>query len=208
MSCRRRGPHLKRIESAHRCEGRMPGNWGDGHFLATPPAYIKRLHKAIRGKSHVLPGPGEGAFHYPRRLLQSASVLRKRCSKSCWNGYSSLQAAILQGSVIDSSGEGFESGIEEIAAFICLGKQSNHMMKSKSPSAKILPFTPPQASIEGKLEKWFRGVIQSNRDLMTALERLSAQYEKLAIKPLNEADQAVLLAVQITLNEARNAQVF
>ncbi len=82
------------------------------------------------------------------------------------------------------------------------------MIKSKSPSAKILPFTAPQASIEGKLEKWFRGVIQSNRDLMTALERLAAQYEKLAIKPLNEADQAVLLAVQITLNEARNAQTF
>ena len=82
------------------------------------------------------------------------------------------------------------------------------MIKTKSPSAKILPFASPQASIEGKLEKWFRGVIQSNRDLMTALERLRDQYESLAVKPLNEADQAVLLAVQITLNEARNAQTF
>jgi hypothetical protein len=82
------------------------------------------------------------------------------------------------------------------------------MMKTKSPSGKILPFAAPQAAIEGKLEKWFRGVIQSNRDLMTALERLGAQYEKLAVKPLSEADQAVLLAVQITLNEARKAQSF
>jgi hypothetical protein len=84
------------------------------------------------------------------------------------------------------------------------------MMKSKSPrpSAKILPFAAPQAAIEGKLEKWFRGVIQSNRDLMTALERLSGQYEKVAATPLSEADQAVLLGVQITLNEARKAQTF
>ena len=82
------------------------------------------------------------------------------------------------------------------------------MTKTKSPSAKILPFAAPQASIEGKLEKWFRGVVKSNRDLMIALERLRDQYEKTAIKPLNETDQAVLLAVQITLNEARNAQVF
>lgn len=82
------------------------------------------------------------------------------------------------------------------------------MNKSKNPSAKILPFATPQASIEGKLENWFRRVIQSNRDLMKALERLSAQYEKAATKPLNEADQAVLLAVQITLNEARKAQNF
>ncbi len=82
------------------------------------------------------------------------------------------------------------------------------MNKSNSPSARILPFASPQASIEGGLERWFRGVIQSNRDLVTALERLRDSYEKLAAKPLTEADEAVLLAVQITLNEARNAQVY
>ena len=82
------------------------------------------------------------------------------------------------------------------------------MIKSKNMSGKVLPFATPQASIEGQLEKWFRGVIQSNRDLITALERLRDSYEKLAAQPLSEADQAVLLAVQITLNEARNAQAF
>jgi hypothetical protein len=84
----------------------------------------------------------------------------------------------------------------------------NQMNKSKSPSANVLPFASPRAPIEGGLEKWFRGVIQSNRDLITALERLSDSYEKLATKPLNEADEAVLLAVQITLKEARNAQSY
>ncbi len=82
------------------------------------------------------------------------------------------------------------------------------MINSNNPPCKVLPFTSPQASLEGKLEKWFRGVMQSNRDLITALERLRDSYQKLAKKPLTEADQAVLLAVQITLNDARNAQTF
>ena len=82
------------------------------------------------------------------------------------------------------------------------------MNKSKNPSAKVLPFASPQAPIEGGLEKWFRGVIQSNRDLVIALERLRDSYQKLATKPLTEVDEAVLLAVQITLNEARNARAY
>ena len=62
--------------------------------------------------------------------------------------------------------------------------------------------------MEGKLEKWFRGVIQSNKDLISALERLRDSHQLLlAERPLTEADQAVLLAVQITLNNARNAQI-
>ncbi len=61
--------------------------------------------------------------------------------------------------------------------------------------------------MEGKLEKWFRGVVQSNLDLMTALERLSDSYRTLlGDNALTERDQAVLLAVQITLKNARNAQ--
>ena len=74
-------------------------------------------------------------------------------------------------------------------------------------SRKVLSFAPPQPSTEAKLEKWFRGVIQSNLDLMTALERLSLSYKGLlGESPLTERDQAVLLAVQITLNNARTAQ--
>ena len=81
------------------------------------------------------------------------------------------------------------------------------MIKSINATRKVLPFVLPQASQEGKLEKWFRGVIQSNQDLMTALERLRDSYQGLlAEKPFSEADQAVLLAVQITLSNARKAQ--
>ena len=81
------------------------------------------------------------------------------------------------------------------------------MTELKKTSAKVLAFAPPQSSTEGKLEKWFRGVIQSNHDLVTALERLSDSYKGLlGEKPLTERDQAVLLAAQITINNARNAQ--
>ena len=82
------------------------------------------------------------------------------------------------------------------------------MNKSEKTSCKVLPFAASQPSMEGKLEKWFRGVIQSNHDLMTALERLSDSYKGLlGDKAMTEADQAVLLAVQITLANARAAQV-
>jgi hypothetical protein len=81
------------------------------------------------------------------------------------------------------------------------------MIETKKVSGKILKFAPPQPTAEGKLEKWFRGVVQSNQDLMTALERLSDSYkELLGDKPLSEKDQVVLLAAQITLSNARNAQ--
>jgi hypothetical protein len=81
------------------------------------------------------------------------------------------------------------------------------MAEVNKASCKILPFAVPAASREGQLEKWFRGVIQSNQDLIAALERLRDSYQLLMQKPASEADQAVLLAVEITLNRARNAQV-
>jgi hypothetical protein len=85
--------------------------------------------------------------------------------------------------------------------------QNDTMIKSNNPPCKVLPFVAPVASVEGKLEKWFRGVIQSNHDLTTALERLRDSYERQAKKPLTEADRAVLLAVEITLKNAQNARV-
>ena len=45
------------------------------------------------------------------------------------------------------------------------------------------------------------------RNAIKALQRLRKSYKGLlAEKPLTEADEAILLAVQITLNNARNAQ--
>jgi hypothetical protein len=81
------------------------------------------------------------------------------------------------------------------------------MSRSNEASCKVLPFVVPEPSREGQLEKWFRGVMQSNNDLMTALERLRDSYERLVVQPVSEADQAILLAVEITLNNARNAQI-
>jgi hypothetical protein len=74
-------------------------------------------------------------------------------------------------------------------------------------SCKVLQFATPEASIEGELEKWFRGVMKSNHDLVFALERLRDSYKQLlGERVVSEANQAVLMAVEITLRDARNAR--
>jgi hypothetical protein len=81
------------------------------------------------------------------------------------------------------------------------------MLKPTKAPGKVLPFVAGEPSPEGQLEKWFLGVMQSNRDLISALERLRDSYKMLlADKVVGEADQAVLLAVEITLRNARNAR--
>jgi hypothetical protein len=81
------------------------------------------------------------------------------------------------------------------------------MVKPAKISGKVLQFAKPQVSAEGELEKWFRGVMQSNHDLMSALERLRDSYKGLLVqKNITEADHAVLMAVEITLRNARNAR--
>jgi hypothetical protein len=81
------------------------------------------------------------------------------------------------------------------------------MVMPTKTSCKVLPFATPQASIEGELEKWFRGVMKSNHDLVFALERLRDSYKQLlSERAVTEANQAVLMAVEITLRDARNAR--
>ena len=49
--------------------------------------------------------------------------------------------------------------------------------------------------------------MQSNHDLMTALERLRDSYKGLMVhENATETDTAVLMAVEITLRNARNAR--
>ncbi len=73
--------------------------------------------------------------------------------------------------------------------------------------AKVLQFEQPKSSVEGELEKWFRGVMQSNHDLMSALERLRDSYKGLvAQRTVSEVDTSVLVAVEVTLRNARNAR--
>jgi hypothetical protein len=81
------------------------------------------------------------------------------------------------------------------------------MTKPNKATCKILPFVVPERSPEGQLEKWFRGVVRSNHDLMTALERLRDSYKLLMPQPPSETDKAVLAAVETTLHNARNARL-
>ena len=56
-------------------------------------------------------------------------------------------------------------------------------------SGKVLQFVTPQTSIEGELERWFRGVMVSHHDLVFALEQLRDSFRKLlAEKEMSEAD--------------------
>lgn len=81
------------------------------------------------------------------------------------------------------------------------------MVNPAKASGKILHFATPEVSPEGELEKWFRGVMRSNHDLISALERLRDSYKGLLLqKSITEADEAVLMAVEITLRNARNAR--
>jgi hypothetical protein len=81
------------------------------------------------------------------------------------------------------------------------------MVMPTKTSCKVLPFATPETSVEGELEKWFRGVMKSNHDLVFALERLRDSYRQLlGEKTVTEASQAVLMAVEITLKDARNAR--
>lgn len=81
------------------------------------------------------------------------------------------------------------------------------MVMPTKTSCKVLQFARPEASIEGELEKWFRGVMKSNHDLVFALERLRDSYKQLlGERVVTEANQAVLMAVEITLRDARNAR--
>ena len=74
-------------------------------------------------------------------------------------------------------------------------------------SGKVLQFVTPQTSIEGELERWFRGVMVSHHDLVFALEQLRDSFRKLlADKEMSEADFPVLADVEATLTKARNAR--
>jgi hypothetical protein len=97
---------------------------------------------------------------------------------------------------------------ENALLFITFFQRMESMVKPTQNTGKVIPFVTGQPSPEGQLEKWFRGIVQSNNDLISALEQLRDSYKNLfAGKLLGEADQAVLLAVEITLTNARNARV-
>ena len=81
------------------------------------------------------------------------------------------------------------------------------MVMPTETSGKVLQFVTPQTSIEGELERWFRGVMVSHHDLVFSLEQLRDAFRKLlAEKEMPEADFPVLADVEVTLTKARNAR--
>jgi hypothetical protein len=81
------------------------------------------------------------------------------------------------------------------------------MVMPTETSGKVLQFVTPQTSIEGELERWFRGVMVSHHDLVFSLEQLRDSFRKLlAEKAMHEADFPVLADVEVTLTKARNAR--
>ena len=79
-------------------------------------------------------------------------------------------------------------------------------MPTETPG-KVLQFVTPQTSVEGELERWFRGVMVSHHDLTFALEQLRDSFRKLlAEKALDEAEFLALAVADVTLNNARNAR--
>jgi hypothetical protein len=81
------------------------------------------------------------------------------------------------------------------------------MVMPTETSGKVLQFVTAQTSIEGELERWFRGVMVSHHDLMFTLEQLRDSFRKLlAEKGINEADYPVLAVADVTLNNGRNAR--
>jgi hypothetical protein len=154
----------------------------------------------------------QARLHYQPALPQTRPVLRKDCSKFWPIRYALQQAAILQNSVIDSFGGGTREWNQEVAAFMSPVLPTSYsvseiMVMPTETSGKVLQFVTPQTSIEGELEKWFRGVMVSHHDLMFALEQLRDAFKKLlAEQALDEADYAVLAVAEVTLNNARNAR--
>lgn len=150
--------------------------------------------------------------HYQAVLLQCCWILRRDCSKFCVSRYAHQQAAILLDSVIESFGGGTREWTQGVAAFSCPILPRSHpfseiMVMSTENSGKVLQFTTTPTSIEGELEKWFRGVMISHRDLMFTLEQMNDSFKKLlAERAIGEANYPVLAAAAVTLKNARNAR--
>jgi hypothetical protein len=81
-----------------------------------------------------------------------------------------------------------------------------NMSNAKQPSnEKVLEFTMPQDGIGPQLVRWVRGVVKSNNELVTALERLRRSYKVLlAGKPVTDAEE-VLWQVEGALRDAKQS---
>lgn len=80
------------------------------------------------------------------------------------------------------------------------------MPHPKQPSGKLLTFVNQQGDLESKLLGWIRGIMASNHELVSAMERLRDSYKSiLAGRPVSDTD-TVLLRVEIALRNAARAK--
>jgi len=82
------------------------------------------------------------------------------------------------------------------------------MSHAKKPSnEKVLEFTLPQDGIGPQLVRWVRGVVKSNNELVSALERLRRSYKTLlAEKPVTDAEE-ILWQVEGALGCAEKSRM-
>ena len=86
-------------------------------------------------------------------------------------------------------------------------KQSEiNIAKSNTASCMVSRSVVSPASSDGQLERWLCGIMQSHHDLSTVLNLLHNSFKLSVQEPLSEADRAILLAVQNTLNNAKKAR--
>jgi hypothetical protein len=98
-------------------------------------------------------------------------------------------------------------GLTPLAPPLKRSKQSEiDIAKSNTASCEVSRSVVSPASSDGQLERWLCGLMQSHRDLLTVLELLRDSFKLLVQKPLSEADHAILLTVQNTLSNAKNAR--
>jgi hypothetical protein len=80
------------------------------------------------------------------------------------------------------------------------------MGKPAKASGKVLPFAVSRLAAEEHLERWIRGIVQSNSEIENALERLRDSYKAtLTGKPFIDADE-ILMAVETALGSVEKTR--
>jgi hypothetical protein len=76
----------------------------------------------------------------------------------------------------------------------------------KLPDKKVLEFPTSRESVETKLLSWIRGVVQSNDQLVEALERLRRSYKVLQTGRSVPDAAEILWQVEVALSDAQRSR--
>jgi hypothetical protein len=78
--------------------------------------------------------------------------------------------------------------------------------RKRPPDKEVLGFPGSQDSVEGNLLCWVRGVVQSNDQLVTALERLRSSYKVLQTGESVPDAAETLWQVEVALRDAERSR--